>query len=887
MPKLFIVDGSSYFYRAYFAVSALSTSQGLPTNAIFGFSNMLLKLIRDFKPEYLAIAFDTPKPSFRNQIYQEYKANREEMPTDLQEQIPYIKKVVEAFEIPHFEKEGFEADDIIATVARTLEKQKWDVVIISGDKDLMQLVDDRISMFDTMRDKEYKIEDVKQKFNVLPERLADVLALAGDTSDNIPGVPNIGLKTAGRLVSQYGRLSAIYENLDQLTPKLKESLIHFKENAVMSRELVQLNEAVPFDWNISSLKYNGYHEQKLAELFKLLEFNKLSKELGLKVETQSLIDYKKYTYIKNEKEFHGLVEKLKKSKNFSFDFETTGLNPLKAKLVGMSFSLGPDDHMYVPLAHEQLPADAKPISVAGALEKLQPLFEDENIKKVGQNLKYEYCILKQYGISLKGICDDTMVASYLVNPEMAHNLDALALQYLNHQNITFDEMVPDKKKTFASVPVEKAYLYACEDADVALRLSHIFREKLTHNGMLKLYEDVELPLISVLSEMEAQGVKIDTAFLKNLSVRMEKEIKELETKIFKLAGGEFNVRSPKQLSHILFEKLKLPVVIKTKTGFSTNEEVLQTLSSKHELPTLLLQYREVDKLKSTYVDALFDLADPDTKRVHTSYNQTVVATGRLSSSNPNLQNIPIRTERGRDIRHAFIAEKGFSILSADYSQIELRLLAHFSSDEKLMWAFKNDEDVHEATAREVFKTPGDKKVTSEERRIAKAINFGIIYGQSAYGLSRTLEIPPEEAQKYIDGYFEKYSGVREYLQKSLYETRKKGYATTILGRRRYLPNLRSANQQLLKMAERMAVNAPLQGSAADLIKLAMIHVYREMEKKKMESRLIMQVHDELVFEVLKREEKDMSSLVKKEMESALELSVPLKVDMSCASNWGE
>ena len=882
MPKLFIVDGSSYFYRAYFAVGALSTSRGLPTNAIFGFSNMLLKLIKDFKPEFLAIAFDTPKPTFRNQIYQDYKANREEMPSDLQEQIPYIKKVVEAFKIPCLEKEGFEADDIIATVTRTLEKKKWDVVIVSGDKDLMQLVDDRVSMFDTMRNKEYKIEDVKEKFSVPPERVVDVLALAGDTSDNIPGVPNIGLKTASRLVSEYGDLTQIYENLDKLKPKLKESLIHFKETALMSKELVKLDERVVFDWSEASLKYAGYHEQKLGALFQELEFNKLSKELGLKTETKSDIEYKKYQYIKNEEEFDEWVGKFKKARKFSFDFETTGLNPLKAKLVGMSFSLNSEEHAYLPLAHEHVPDDVKPPSVDRALEKLKPLFEDESIKKIGQNLKYEYCVLKAYGISLKGICDDTMIASYLVNPEMAHNLDALALQYLNHHNITFDEMVPDKKKTFASVPVEKAYIYACEDADVALRLSHILREQLSQNKMLKLYEDVELPLVSVLAEMEGKGVKIDTKFLKTLSVTMGEEIKELEVKIFKLAGGEFNVRSPKQLSHILFEKLKLPVVTKTKTGFSTNEEVLQKLSSQHALPKLLLEYRELDKLKSTYVDALFDLADPETNRVHTSYNQTVVATGRLSSSKPNLQNIPIRTERGREIRQAFIAEKGFLILSADYSQIELRLLAHFSQDEKLVHAFKNDLDVHEATAIEVF-----KKNTKDLRRMAKAINFGIIYGQSSYGLSRTLEIPVEEAQAYINGYFEKYSGVREYLQKSLYETRKKGFTTTILGRRRYLPNLRSSNQQLLKMAERMAINAPLQGSAADLIKLAMIRVCKAMEEEKMKSSLIMQVHDELVFEVLKSEEKEVESLVRKEMEGALSLSVPLKIDISVGSNWGK
>ena len=884
MPKLFIVDGSSYFYRAYFAVGALSTSKGLPTNAIFGFSNMLLKLIKDFNPQFLAIAFDTPKPTFRNQIYQDYKANREEMPTDLQEQIPYIKKVVEAFKIPCLEKEGFEADDIIATVTRTLEKKKWDVVIVSGDKDLMQLVDDHVSMFDTMRNKEYKIEDVKQKFDVPPERIVDVLALAGDTSDNIPGVPNIGLKTASQLVGTYGSLSQIYENLDKLKPKLRESLIHFKENALMSKELVKLDETVVFDWSEASLKYDGYHEQKLASLFQELEFNKLLKELGLKTESKSDIDYKKYKYIKNEKEFNELLEKLKKIRKFSFDFETTGLNPLKAKLVGMSFSLNRNEHAYLPLAHEELPADVKPLAVDFVLEKLKPLFEDESIKKIGQNLKYEYCILKAYGVSLKGMCDDSMIASYLVNPEMAHNLDALALQYLGHHNITFAEMVPDKKKTFASVPVEKAYLYACEDADVALRLSHILRERLSQNDMLKLYEEIELPLVSVLAEMETKGVKIDTAFLKTLSLKMGQEIKDLEGKIFKLAGEEFNVRSPKQLSHILFEKLKLPVVTKTKTGFSTNEEVLQKLSSKHALPKLLLEYRELDKLKGTYVDALFDLADPTNNRVHTSYNQTVVATGRLSSSHPNLQNIPVKSRRGREIRKAFIAEKGFSILSADYSQVELRLLAHFSQDEKLLHAFKNDEDIHEATAKEVFKK---KKVDRDERRVAKAINFGIIYGQSSYGLARTLEIPPEEAQSYIDGYFEKYSGVREYLQKSLYETRKAGFAMTIQGRRRYLPNLRSSNQQLLKMAERMAINAPLQGSAADLIKLAMIRVCQTMEKKHVKSSLIMQVHDELVFEVLKSEEKEMKSLVKKEMEQALSLSVPLKVDMSLGTNWGK
>ncbi|MBI2609303.1 MAG: DNA polymerase I [Deltaproteobacteria bacterium] len=897
MRKLYIVDGSSYFFRAYFAVTPLSTSKGLPTNAIFGFSNMLLKLIQDFRPQYLAIAFDTKARSFRKEMYEDYKANREEMPDDLAPQIPYIKRVVEAFEIPVLQKEGFEADDIIATLVKRYEKEGWEIVIISADKDLMQLVNEKVMMFDTMRNKKFDTQAVQEKFGVPPRCIMDVLALAGDSSDNIPGVPNIGIKTAAKLLSDFGSLDEIYKHLDKLSPKQKESLTLFKENAYLSRDLVRLDTNVEVKVSEKDLSYSGFNQEKLSTLFKELEFNKLIKDLGLKSEKQkSLISYEHYTYLKNKKEWTSFLKKLFVQKAVSFDFETTGLNTKIADLVGVSFAFHDGFTCYVPIGHKEVPEDVEQVPLEEVLQKLKPFFESESIKKIGQNLKYEYHVLKKYGISLRGIQDDTMISSYLINPEMAHNLDALALQYLNHQNITYDEVVGNKteegkkkrkqkgevEKTFADVDLKKAYLYACEDADVTLKLSYIFREKLKELELLKLYEEIEVPLIPILGDMEHEGIKLDIAFLNKLSHEMKEELQGLEKKIFEMAGTPFNISSPKQLSQILFEKLKMPILQKTKTGPSTNEAVLKKLSEKYELPTSLLNFRELSKLKSTYVDALMNLADPKTHRVHTSYQQTIVATGRLSSTNPNLQNIPIRTPRGKQIRKAFIAQKGSVLLSCDYSQVELRILAHLSQDEALVKAFKSGEDIHSMTAQEIFQK---KKISEEERRIAKAINFGIIYGQSSFGLAHALKIPQEEAASYIEAYFKKYHGVHEFIQKTLYEARKTGFTTTLLGRRRYHPNLRSPNEMLKRAAERVAVNAPIQGSASDLIKKAMISLWKFLKDNKYKTELLLQVHDELILEIPHDEEKVISPKVVHIMENALKLSVPLKVDLYKGENW--
>ncbi|MBI2027941.1 MAG: DNA polymerase I [Deltaproteobacteria bacterium] len=881
MPKLYIVDGSSYFYRAYFALGALSTSKGVPTNAIFGFSNMLLKLIKDFNPEYLAIAFDPPTPSFRKKIYEDYKANREQMPSDLAQQIPYIKRVVEAFDIPALQKNDYEADDVIATVATDLAQQNWDVVIVSADKDLMQLVCPRIVMFDSMRNKTFTEIEVKEKFGVEPSQVVDVLALAGDTSDNIPGVPNIGLKTASKLIAQYSSIEKVYENLSKLSKRQSESLMAFKENALLSKELVKLKYDVPLTYEKKDIHYSGFNEKLLHALFQELEFNRLIKELGLVAQKNpKFIHYDRYRSINNEKEMNEAIEKILQEKKISMDFETTGKNPLEVDLVGMAVSLSSGDHFYIPLRHKQVPSGVVQLSEEKFLKKFKPLFEDPKIAKIGQNLKYELCLLKKRNITLRGICDDTMIASYLINPEMAHNLDALSAQYLSHQSITYGEVVPNKDNTFADVELVAATEYACEDSEMALKLADILRCELENLGMVSLYENIEVPLVSVLADMEVCGIKMNQDFLRHLSQQFEKEIQESEKKIFDMAGEPFNVRSTKQLGVILFDKLKLPVQRKTKTGYSTDEEVLQKLAKHHEIVALLLDHRELSKLKSTYIDAFFDLIDKKTGRLHTSFNQAVTSTGRLSSSNPNLQNIPIRTQRGKLIRQAFIADEGFVLLSADYSQVELRIMAHLSQDEVLMKAFKNNQDIHSLTGQEIFQK---KEISEDERRIAKAINFGIIYGQSPYGLARSLGISSQDAENYIRRYFEKYRGVSQYLQKILYDARKLGFTATILGRRRYHPNLRSSNRGLSQAAERMAINAPIQGSASDLIKKAMIEIHKALENKK--SKLLLQVHDELVCEVHRDEQDDVVPMIVSHMENAIKIDVPLKVDVTLSKNW--
>jgi DNA polymerase-1 len=883
-PRLYLIDGSSYIFRAFYAIGHLSNSKGLPTNATYGFTQMLLKVLKDHRPDYLIVVFDSKAPTFRSKIYQEYKANRPAMPEGLVPQIPYIKKVMQAYRIATLEIEGYEADDVIGTVAKKLESEA-DVVIITGDKDILQLVSDRTEVYDTMKEKRFTVDQVIQRFGVPPEQVVEVMGLSGDAVDNIPGVPGIGEKTAIELIKAFGSIENLLAHLEQVPKKrLRENLMAYGEQARLSRQLATIHTNVPIDYSLKGSVLSPPDLKSLREVFKELEFNKLLKELPEEKVDQS----RDYHLIIGQNEFLSLVEDLRKAKRFAIDLETTSPYPMWADLVGMSLSHTPSQAFYIPVGHQ--PREGiQQLPLSWALKQLEPLLEDEALKKVGQNIKYEWTVLKRYGIQLKGIEGDTMIASYLLNPtKHNHNLSEIAQEYLNRSVTDYKEVAGTGAKTltFDQIDLEKAKDYSCEDADVTLQLSQLLFPKLTEGGFKDLFDQVEMPLLVVLAKMEMNGVKIDIDLLNEFSKEMEIQLQQREERIYTLSGEVFNINSSQQLGKILFDKLKLPVIKKTKTGYSTDVDVLTKLSLQHELPQEILTYRNLSKLKSTYIDALPRLVHPKTGRIHTSYNQTVTATGRLSSSDPNLQNIPIRTDEGSRIRQAFIPEKGWGIASADYSQIELRLLAHLSQDETLVKAFQRDEDIHARTASEIFGIPIDK-VNPRMRREAKVINFGIIYGMSAYGLAQQLNIDPKVAQAYIDEYFKKVPGVQAYIEKSLEEARRKGYVTTLLQRRRYLPDIQSPAAAIRQASERMAINAPLQGTAADIIKVAMVRIQTRIEELHLSTKMIMQVHDELVFEVPEAETQKALPMIQKEMEGVMELSVPLRVSMQSGKNWAE
>ncbi len=885
-PKLFLIDGSSYLYRAFFAIGHLSNSRGLPTNATYGFTQMLLKVLKEHRPDYLAVIFDSKAPTFRSKMYEEYKANRPAMPDGLTPQIPYVKKVIDGYRIALLEMDGYEADDLIGTVAKRMEAEV-DVVIITGDKDILQLVNDRIQVYDTMKEKRFGVEEVIQRFGVSPEQVVDVMGLAGDSIDNIPGVPGIGEKTAIQLIKAYGSIENLLAHVEEIPQKrLKENLRTHGDLARLSRQLATIHTDVPAHYRLEDFHLSPPDLKRLKEIFKELEFNRLLKELlDQKVPPPSRRDYRLVT---DRNQLFPLLEDLRTNSPFSIDLETTSPYPMWADLVGISLSYAPHQAFYIPLAHQENGL-IRQLSLPGTLEQLKPLLEDKDAKKVGQNIKYDWIVLKRYGIDLQGIEGDTMIASYLLNPtKHNHNLSELAQEYLDRSVTNYKEVVGTGMKavTFDQIELEKARDYSGEDADVTLQLSHLLFPKLKEEGFKDLFDQVEMPLVIVLAKMEMNGVKIDSDLLQEYSKEIETQLQQKIDRIYALAGEVFNINSSQQLRKILFDKLKLPVVKKTKTGASTDVDVLTKLSLHHDLPLEILTYRNLSKLKSTYVDALPKLIHPKTGRVHTSYNQTVTATGRLSSSDPNLQNIPIRTEEGNRIRRAFIPEKGRLLVSADYSQIELRILAYLSKDETLIRAFQNDEDIHARTASEVFDVPMEK-VTSSMRREAKVINFGIIYGMSAYGLSQQLGIEPKIAQEYIDGYFKKYTGVQAYIEKTLQEARQKGYVMTLLHRRRYLPDIDSSTVAVRQAAERMAVNTPLQGTAADMIKVAMIHIQNRIEELGLSAKMIMQVHDELVFEVPEEELQKAISMIQNEMETVMDLSVPLKISISSGKNWAE
>lgn len=879
---LYLIDVSSYFYRAFFALPPLTTSTGLPTNAIYGFTTMLQRLLKEHKPVYIAAVLDRPEPTFRHDAYRDYKANRPEMPDNLAVQIPHMKDVLQAFRIPMVEKPGYEADDIIGTLARQAAGEGMRVVIVTGDKDLCQLVDDRITLLDTMKNAVIDAEAVRQKYGVGPDAIVDIFALIGDKVDNVPGVPGIGEKTAAALISTYGSLDGLYGRLDEIgKKKLKETLLQYKEQAYVSRDLVTIDTAVPLEVHWRELKAQPPNEENLRSLFKKFEFTTLLKQLTPETTRQA-----QYRLVLEDAEVKKLIEEIRAHGEFAVDLETTSEDPMRADIVGIACAVREHEGYYIPLGHTGL---ARQPDRGYVLEQFRPLLESEKVRKIGHNIKYEYILFKRHGITLRGIACDTMIASYVLNPsKYRHNLDDVALDYLDYRMTSFKEVAGTGKKavTFDRVPIETAKDYACEDADITLRLARLLLPRLGQSGQESLFYDIEMPLVPVLAQMEMTGVKIDTGLLQQLSREFGKRLQQIEARVYELAGMRFNINSPKQLGEVLFEKLKLPAGKKTKTGYSTDIETLSELAIHHPLPKEILAYRSLAKLISTYIDAMPGLVNPATGRVHTSYNQTVTATGRLSSSEPNLQNIPIRTNEGIRIREAFVAEPGWKIVSADYSQIELRILAHLSGDPVLIDAFRKDDDVHTRTASEIWGVPPEK-VDARMRREAKVINFGIIYGMSAYGLSKELGIDARVAQEYIDHYFMRHSGVRAYLDGVLEQARQQGYVTTLMNRRRYLPEIKASNTAARKFAERTAINTPIQGTAADLIKIAMVRIAGKLEKERLRSRMIMQVHDELVFEAPDNEVKRLEHLVRHEMEGVITLSVPLKVDINHGRNWRE
>lgn len=884
-PALYLIDGSSYIYRAFFALPPLANSKGFPTNAIYGFTNMLLKVLREHNPELVAVAFDAPGPTFRHEAFAGYKANRPVMPEDLCAQIPYIKEITKALGIPVLEKEGYEADDLIGTLVK-----KWEdgqIIIISGDKDLMQLISPQTIMYDPMKNKKYAIKEVEEYFGVPPEKVTDLLGLCGDASDNIPGIPGIGKKTAAELLRRFGSIEELLHNLEKVeNPKLRANLKSYSAQAFLSKELATINLAAPINCQIQDLKKEPPDLPKLQHIFREMEFAKLLKEFSLGPEIKKRAG--NYFLITEEEKLKELVEKLRRVGSFSLRVYGNINKPQRAEIIGLSFSYQAGEAFYIPIGHAYPGAPAQ-LSRLAVLNILQPILEDGRLKKFGHNLKEDFILLAQVGIGLKGIAGDLMIASYLLNPSKhRHSLEELAREYLDQNIKGIEEICGSGAKavSFDQVEIREAQDFACTYVDIIMALANLLLERIKEEGLATLFEQIELPLVEVLAQMELAGIKIDLVHLQKLSQEFDLELEKISQEIYELAGEIFNINSPQQLGKILFEKLKLPGGKRTKTGYATDVDVLTQLAQDHLLPAKVLAYRSLAKLKSTYVDALPQLVNPVTGRLHTSFHQTVTATGRLSSSDPNLQNIPIRSPEGRRIRGAFIPEQGFLFLSADYSQIELRILAHLSGDHLLQATFARDEDVHAATAAEIFQVAPDL-VTAEMRRLAKVINFGIIYGMSAFGLSRELGVSPAAAQVYIDNYFQKYKGVRDYIEEALSLARERGYVTTLLNRRRYIPDIRSKNRSVRQLAERMAINAPIQGTAADLIKLAMIKIYQRLKELKKRTKLILQIHDELLFEVPEEEISEVKELIKKEMEGVMELSVPLKVKINQGQNWAE
>ncbi|MFC1888967.1 DNA polymerase I [Thermodesulfobacteriota bacterium] len=883
--RFFLIDGSHNLFRAYHAIRGLSTSKGFPSNAVYGFANMLIKIVRDHEPDCVAVAFDLKGPTFREEIYPEYKANRPPTPDDLVVQIPKIKEMLEAFRIPVLELAGYEADDIIGTLTDRAEGEGMEVTIVTGDKDMCQLVSGSVRILDTMKDKVSGPEEVRARFGVGPESVVDILGLMGDSVDNIPGVPGVGEKTAKKLIAEYGSIEKLLDSLGTLPGgKLRERLEEHRDMAFLSKKLATIDRAVPIEVSMDDLARKAPDRERLAAIFRELEFRRLQADFDTEKKALSYDDYHLLTDLG---ELDALISRIREAGRVSVDLETTSVDSMIAEIVGISLAIVEHEAFYVPVDHRYLGVPAQP-KLDEVLARLGPVLEDAAIEKVGQNAKYEYVIFRRYGIEMRGLSCDTMVASYLLDPSGSHKLDVICKEHLGHTMIAYKDVAGTGRNqvTFDQVDVERAMTYSCEDADVTNILATLLTGMLAEENLAELFRDIEIPLVGVLGRMEMNGVKLDTGVFDGLASSFQVELNRLVGEIHESAGEEFNVNSTQQLGKILFDKLGLPGAKRTKTGWSTNVSVLEKLAGEHELPRLVLEYRSGMKLMSTYIGALPKLINPATGRVHTSYNQAVTATGRLSSSNPNLQNIPIRTDEGRAIRRGFVPEPGNRMISADYSQIELRILADVAGDSSLIEAFRNGDDVHARTASEIFGV-APEGVTAEMRRRAKVINFGVIYGMGAFGLARQLGTSMAEAKDYIDSYFETYSGVRAYQEETVEEARKKGFVMTKMGRRRKLPEIDSPDHNMKAFAERTAINTPIQGTAADLIKIAMIRIDGLLAEKFPKAKMILQVHDELVFEVPEDEVDPVSEVVRAEMEGALELSVPLVVDLNDGANWEE
>jgi len=896
--KLFILDGHALCYRAYFAFikNPLKNSAGQNTSAIFGFSRMLFKLIKEQNPDYLAVAFDPPQKSFRFRLYEEYKANRVKMPDDMRSQIGEIKRMVETLGITILEHADYEADDVLGTVAEKFSSDEVEVYLVTGDKDAYQLVKDNVRIYaNTKGISEYEIYDtdgVINKTGLGPDSIIDYMALMGDTADNVPGVKGIGEKTALKLITEYGTLEKIYENVDSIKGKTGEMLKTGREMAFLSRDLVTIRRDVPLDAGLSDMAFVDINPETAAAYFNSVEMTSVADDFfkitKTEMQTSKSDAARNYITIRTESELKSMIEEIIKAGVVSFDTETDSIHPVDANLVGMSFSIKGNSGWFLPLQSRGLFSDDYP-DPAISLPAVKPLLEDKNIKKIGQNIKYDLLVLKRAKIELRGIYFDTMIASYLLNPsERRHNMDDLAEKYLNYKTITYKELTGTGKNAIplVEVPLERLAEYATEDADITFRLYKLFKPMLDEQNLTSLFETIEMPLLSILGDMEYSGVKIDTVHFEKMKKIIVERVRDVEKKIYEMAGQEFNINSTKELSAILFDKLNLKTAKKTKTGFSTDITVLETLKGSHEIIDHLIDYRTLSKLQSTYIDSLPKLISPTTGRIHTSYNQTVASTGRLSSSDPNLQNIPIKDEFGGQIRKGFIPEKGFLLMSADYSQIELRLAAHYSNDSNMIKAFKDKIDIHSMTASSVFGVTIDQ-ITPIMRRQAKIINFATIYGVSPYGLSQQAEIGMKEAAEFIKKYFETYPGFRQYIDRTIEFAKEHGYVQTLMGRKRPVPEINSETHFRKEGAERVAINMPIQGTSADMIKIAMINISKEMILKKLKSRMIMQVHDELVFEVHEDEKAVMEDMIRDKMENALKLNVPVVVEIGMGNNWEE